>query len=75
MEVTVHHPLSEQGKTVAEIHQELYDQEIFVGWPHLSHAKVVGVSDDKVYMGINAAILNEHEVKKFPTYVKDIKDQ
>lgn len=75
MEVTVHQPPAEKGMGVAEIYKELYDKEIFVGWPHLSHAKVVGVSDEKTYMGVSASVLSEHELKKFPSYVKDIKDQ
>lgn len=75
MEVTVHQPVEEQTKSVADLYNELFEEEIFVGWPHLSHAKVVGVSDDKCYMGVQAAVLNDHEVKKFDSYVKDIKDQ
>lgn len=75
MEVTVHQNVSESSKTLREIYEELYEKEIFVGWPHLSHAKVVGVSDDKTYLGVSAATLQDHEVKKFSAYVKDIKDQ
>lgn len=75
MEVTVHQPQSEACKTLNEVYQELFGKEIFVGWPHLTHAKVVGVSDDKTYLGVNSAILNDHEVKKFPAYVKDITAQ
>lgn len=78
MEVTVHckgAASGERPESVAEIYKELFDTEIFVGWPHLSHAKVVGVSDENGYQGVNAAILNDHEVKKFGSYVKDIKDQ
>lgn len=74
MEVTVHQKEALRDRTVQEVHQELMDKEIFVGWPHLSHAKVVGVSDDKTYLGIHPG-LAEHEVKKYSSYIKDIKDQ
>lgn len=74
MEVTVHQSEEERTRTAADIYAELKDKEIFVGWPHLSHALVVGVSDDKNYVGIHAS-LADHEVKKFSTYAKDIKDQ
>lgn len=74
MEVTVHQPAEQEIKKVADVYEELMDKEIFVGWPHLSHAKVVGVSDDTTYMGIHPS-LAEHEVKKFSNYFRDIKDQ
>lgn len=74
MEVTVHQKEELRNMTVQEVHKELMDKEIFVGWPHLSYAKVVGVSDDKTYLGIHPS-LAEHEVKKYSNYIKDIKDQ
>lgn len=74
MEVTVHQPPEKKKMTVADVYNELMDKEIFVGWPHLSHAKVVGVSDDTTYMGIHPS-LADHEVKKFSYYFRDIKDQ
>lgn len=75
MEVTVRPDAAQQSMALADIHKELMDKEIFVGWPHLSHAKVVGVSDENCYLGINASVLSDHEVKKFGSYTKDIKDQ
>lgn len=75
MEVSVCQPMEERVKTVTEIHKELMDTEIFVGWPHLTHAKVVGVSDENTYLGIHASTLSDHEIKKFSSYAKDIKDQ
>lgn len=76
MELTVRPPpTQEHAMGVHDLHAALFDCEIFVGWPHLSHAKVVGVSDEKTYLGLNASVLAEHEVKKFSAYAKDINDQ
>lgn len=74
MEILIHQPEADQAKTVADVHEELMDKEIFVGWPHLSHAKVVGVSDESTYMG-QFPSLADHEVKQFSTYKRDIKEQ
>lgn len=74
MVVKVHQKIEDQEKTIEEIYKDLLNKEIFVGWPHLTQAKVVAVSNSTTYLGIYP-VTAEQEVSKFSNYVKNTKNQ
>lgn len=60
-------------RTLENLAEYYMNREIFVGWPHLREAKVVGVSDTKNRIGSNE--MNENYEAQFHHHSKQIRDQ
>lgn len=63
--------------TTAQLAEKYIDKEVYIGWPHLREAKIIGVSDAnvKIMKNGNEIVKSECATYEFNLQIKQLQDQ